>query len=184
MRKRIITPTPFGPLAVIWNEIAGALRIVRVLLSSPAAAASVRASALYPDASFSSCAEIDSLCASLAAFLEGEEVVFSLEAVALDDCPAFQRSVLMADHAIGRGRVGSYGLLAARAGSPGGARAAGNALADNPFPIIVPCHRVIRADRSLGGFTGGGVGMKRALLRMEGISFDAGGRAIVSSFNI
>ena len=71
----------------------------------------------------------------------------------------------------------TYGGLAARMGVPGGARAVGNAMAGNPFPLVVPCHRVIRGDGSLGGF-GGGLKMKRALLEMEGVRFDSRGRVL------
>ena len=65
----------------------------------------------------------------------------------------------------------TYGGLAAAVGVPGGARAVGNVMAGNPFPLVIPCHRVIRSDGSLGGF-GGGLPMKRALLEMEGVAFD------------
>jgi methylated-DNA-[protein]-cysteine S-methyltransferase len=60
-------------------------------------------------------------------------------------------------------------------GKPNGVRAVGNALANNPFPLIVPCHRAIRSDCHLGGYQGG-LEMKRALLTKEGISFDSVGR--------
>ena len=60
-------------------------------------------------------------------------------------------------------------------GKSNGARAVGNALANNPFPLIVPCHRAIRSDRHLGGYQGG-LEMKRALLETEGIAFDKAGR--------
>jgi methylated-DNA-[protein]-cysteine S-methyltransferase len=66
------------------------------------------------------------------------------------------------------GKTISYGELAARAGSPRAARAVGSAMANNPIPILVPCHRVITSDGKLGGF-GGGLDMKRWLLRHEGI---------------
>jgi len=65
--------------------------------------------------------------------------------------------------------------------SPNAARAVGNALANNPFPIIIPCHRAIRSDRSLGGYQGG-LEMKRTLLGMEGIEFDDSGRAVTDNF--
>jgi len=58
----------------------------------------------------------------------------------------------------------------------------GNALATNPFPLIVPCHRAVRSDGSLGGFQGGPA-MKRALLEREGIAFDRAGRAAVPRFH-
>jgi methylated-DNA-[protein]-cysteine S-methyltransferase len=79
----------------------------------------------------------------------------------------FNQGVLRATAAIPYGEVASYGDVAAVAGSPRAARAAGNALAGNPIPIVVPCHRVIHADGGLGGYTGG-LDRKRFLLRLEG----------------
>jgi len=61
----------------------------------------------------------------------------------------------------------SYGELARRAGHPRAARATGSANARNPIPIVIPCHRVIAADGSLGGYSAG-VEIKAALLRLEG----------------
>jgi methylated-DNA-[protein]-cysteine S-methyltransferase len=79
----------------------------------------------------------------------------------------FNQGVLRATAAIPYGEVASYGDVASAAGSPRAARAAGNALAANPIPIVVPCHRVIHADGGLGGYTGG-LETKRFLLRLEG----------------
>jgi O-6-methylguanine DNA methyltransferase len=62
-----------------------------------------------------------------------------------------------------------------RLSAPRAARAVGTALARNPFPLIIPCHRVVRSDGMLGGF-GGGLKMKKALLEMEGVAFDRSGR--------
>ena len=62
----------------------------------------------------------------------------------------------------------TYSGLAAAVGSPKAARAVGTALANNPFPIVIPCHRVIRANGALGQF-GGGVSMKKTLLEREGV---------------
>jgi methylated-DNA-[protein]-cysteine S-methyltransferase len=81
----------------------------------------------------------------------------------------FNQGVLKATADIPFGETASYGEVAAAAGSPRGARAAGNALAGNPIPIVVPCHRVIHADGGIGGYTGG-LDNKRFLLRLEGIS--------------
>jgi len=69
------------------------------------------------------------------------------------------------------GETISYGELAKRAGNPKAARAAGSAMANNPLPILVPCHRVLAGDGGLGGF-GGGLEMKKWLLRHEGIVLD------------
>jgi methylated-DNA-[protein]-cysteine S-methyltransferase len=79
---------------------------------------------------------------------------------------AFGRRVLSAAEAIPYGSVSTYAAVAARAGSPRGARAAGNALGANPLPIVLPCHRVLRAGGNLGGYTGG-PDRKRTLLAIE-----------------
>jgi methylated-DNA-[protein]-cysteine S-methyltransferase len=78
----------------------------------------------------------------------------------------FGRRVLAATAAIPYGSVSTYQDVAARAGSPRGSRAAGNALGANPLPIVLPCHRVVRSGGSLGGYTGG-VDRKRKLLGIE-----------------
>lgn len=80
----------------------------------------------------------------------------------------FGRRVLKATARIPYGSVSTYTQIAARAGSPRGARAAGNALGSNPLPIIVPCHRVLHSGGGLGGYTGG-LDRKRLLLSVEGV---------------
>ena len=79
---------------------------------------------------------------------------------------AFQRLVLEATRLIPYGETRSYGWVANQIGKPLAARAVGQALGKNPFLIIVPCHRVISGNGSLGGF-GGGLDMKRVLLQLE-----------------
>jgi methylated-DNA-[protein]-cysteine S-methyltransferase len=79
----------------------------------------------------------------------------------------FRLSVLEAMSALPYGEVVTYSELAARAGNPRAARAAGHACATNPIPIVVPCHRVVRRDGGLGGYTGG-LHIKEFLLRLEG----------------
>ena len=64
------------------------------------------------------------------------------------------------------GKTISYSELAAAVGSPGGARAVGNALGANPVPVIVPCHRILKSDGALGGFSAG-IDVKKALLALE-----------------
>jgi len=100
---------------------------------------------------------------------------------ALDLCPQFQRSVLRAEARIPRGNVSTYNRLAERIGCPHAARAVGNALACNPFPIIIPCHRAVRSDGTLGGYQGG-LTMKRALLELEGVTFTTSGRVNPAHF--
>jgi methylated-DNA-[protein]-cysteine S-methyltransferase len=79
----------------------------------------------------------------------------------------FGRRILDATAAIPYGSVATYGEVAARAGSPRGFRAAGNALGNNPLPIVLPCHRVVHTGGGLGGYTGG-LDRKRTLLGIEG----------------
>lgn len=79
----------------------------------------------------------------------------------------FGRRVLKATARIPYGRVLTYSEVAAKAGSPRGSRAAGNALGSNRMPIVVPCHRVVRTGGALGGYTGG-VEKKEFLLELEG----------------
>lgn len=81
----------------------------------------------------------------------------------------FQKKAWQAARSIGYGRVRTYGWVAEKIGAPLAVRAVGAALGKNPFPLIVPCHRVIRAGGGLGGFSAaGGIGLKRKLLELEG----------------
>lgn len=89
-------------------------------------------------------------------------------------CSEFQWSVLCAARQIPSGRVTTYKDLARLIGSKS-ARGVGNALARNPFPLAIPCHRVVGSDRKIGGFQGGG-DLKRFLLQLEGVEFDEEGR--------
>jgi len=79
----------------------------------------------------------------------------------------FATGVLRTTARVPFGELTTYGEVASGAGSPRAARAAGNALGSNPIPIVVPCHRVVHADGSLGGYTGG-LDRKRFLLSLEG----------------
>ena len=162
-------------MAILWSVHQGQPKIRRVLLSRPGLSAKQTVKSLFPDSIASSSAEVDALADRIAAFLTGEDLRFSLEVARLDLCSPFQQKVLRAEHGILRGKVSTYQRIAEHLGHPRGARAVGTALAHNPFPIIVPCHRAIRSNGTLGGFQGG-VEMKRALLEMEGVPVDGSGR--------
>jgi methylated-DNA-[protein]-cysteine S-methyltransferase len=82
---------------------------------------------------------------------------------------AFQKKVWDEIDKIPRGKVITYGQIAKNIGKPKAARAVANACGANPNPIVVPCHRVIRSDGELGGYSGpGGIKQKRKLLENEG----------------
>lgn len=175
-----LIPSPFGDLALVWREDdEGGPRVVHILIPIPGESAAERLRA-YPDAAPGRQLQVNALCARIARYLDGEPLELSIELLDPSTCSPFQWRVLMAEKAIPRGQVRTYQQVAAAAGSPRATRAAGGALATNPFPIVIPCHRAVRTDGSLGGYLGG-LPMKRALLEMEGVPFDAQGRVVLSS---
>lgn len=110
--------------------------------------------------------KLDGLPRKLQQYFDGQRVLFD-EPLDLSGATAFQRRVWLAVRGIPYGETRSYGQIARQAGSPGAARAVGRAMATNPVPIVVPCHRVIGSDGNLRGF-GGGLDLKRRMLEMEG----------------
>lgn len=85
---------------------------------------------------------------------------------------AFKERVFAVVSKIPKGKTATYAQVARAAGSPKAARAVGNILARNPHPIRIPCHRVVRADGTAGGYLGKkGSQKKRALLESEGVTF-------------
>ncbi len=101
----------------------------------------------------------------LKAYFGGQQVAFPDE---LDLCAAtpFQGKVWQITRLIPYGRTRSYRWVAEQIGQPGAARAVGQALGRNPLPVIIPCHRVLKSDGSIGGFSGGWQ-MKKRLLSLE-----------------
>jgi len=164
----IIRPSPFGIFALLWADCGGQPKVCRVLLSKTGLPAEEAVKKQHPGIESSGCGEIGKVADEIEAFLHGEDVIFSLDKTKLDTCTVFQQEVLRAEHGIPRGYVSTYKRIAGHLGRPTSARAVGMALASNPFPIIIPCHRAIRSDGSLGGYQGG-LDMKRKLLEMEGI---------------
>ena len=104
--------------------------------------------------------------------LDGADV-----AVDLDDRPDWDQRVLDQVRRVGWGRTASYGDIARRVGAPRAARAVGGALGRNPISLLIPCHRIIAADGTLGGYGGTGwidrdrqLSRKEALLMREGVT--------------
>lgn len=174
-------PTPLGEMALAWeNRGSGRTKIVRILLPRKNPLRQMRE--FLPGAVEGTDQSVSAFARRIARYLSGEDIVLPIDLLDLEGLNDFQRQVLLAEYEIPRGKTTSYARLAARSGFPGAARAAGTALATNPFPIVIPCHRSVRADGALGGY-GGGLPMKRTLLEMEGVEFDARGR-VKSSFMI
>jgi methylated-DNA-[protein]-cysteine S-methyltransferase len=177
----VLLPSEFGTLSIVWREIEERSRVFRVFLPAPEASGLTLTQAAFPGASRRSNPAIADLAERMGQFLEGQAVDFGLSILALERCSEFQVRVLRAEHRIPRGRVSTYGRIARHLGMSKGARAVGGALARNPFPIVIPCHRAIRSDGRLGGFQGG-LEMKQALLELEGLQISPGGRVLTQRF--
>jgi methylated-DNA-[protein]-cysteine S-methyltransferase len=114
--------------------------------------------------------EVGELADRFAAYFAGEPCGFDDVELDLEDLPLFQRGLTDALRSVPYGETVTYGELAALAGSPNAARAAGTFCAGNRFPLVIPCHRVVAAN-GIGGFGSLGVGYKRRLLELEQATF-------------
>ena len=158
--------TALGRCGIAWTETG----IVGVQLPEPVGAERARLLQRFPDAiELSPPPLVQRAAAGIAALLRGEAP--DLDSIALDMSAVaeFDRCVLEATRRIPRGTTRTYGEIAAQIGDPGAARAVGQALGRNPFPVIVPCHRVLAAAGRPGGFSAsGGVATKLRMLAIEG----------------
>jgi len=158
--------TPIGRCGLAWR----AQGIVGVQLPEATGVERARLLRRFPDALESRPPPnvVDAI-AKVVLHLAGEAP--DLDSIELDmtGVPEFDRRVYEITRAIPHGRTRSYGEVAAALGDPGAARAVGQSLGRNPFPIIVPCHRVLAAAGRPGGFSAhGGVVTKLRLLALEG----------------
>jgi len=113
-------------------------------------------------------AGVQHVIGEIVALLRGERTDLTGVGLDMDDVPDFNRRVYDVARSIPPGETMTYGEVAKRLGDPTAARAVGQALGQNPFAIIVPCHRVLGADRKPGGFSaGGGVKTKLKILSIE-----------------
>jgi methylated-DNA-[protein]-cysteine S-methyltransferase len=164
-----VFPSNLGWMSLVWND----RRLVELTFGHPSAAESARATrcrSASPGDPLGTTAEL--WIARLQAYAHGEHSDNFLD-VDLDvtGLTEFQQKVLRACRRIPAGRTVTYGELARRAGHPQAARAAGQVMATNRFPLIVPCHRVVAAGGLLGGYSAPqGLAMKRRLLADEGVT--------------
>ena|SRR5436190_5945367 len=171
-------PTALGECGIVWGP-GGVLGMQ--LPEANAGEARRRLVRRFPEArAVPLPPEIAAVTARVAALLGGE--ADDLATVALDwsGVPDFERKVYDAARAVPPGMTTTYGAIAIRIGSPGAARAVGRALGQNPFPIVVPCHRVLAADGKPGGFSAaGGVVTKLKMLAIENAADPDGQRRLI-----
>jgi len=158
--------TLFGGVRLRWIESVSGPKVVRIILPGNTRAERTGSPPAFSVKTVKE-GRIIALISDIRSFLSGNDVKFGIEMLDLELCRPFQRRVLLAEHAIPRGYLSTYGRIARYLGVPGGARAVGNALANNPFPLIIPCHRALRSDGDPSGFQGGRE-MKIQLIEMEG----------------
>jgi methylated-DNA-[protein]-cysteine S-methyltransferase len=156
--------TPVGPLLLAATE----LGLVRVAYASEDHDLVLQrlAERISPRI-LSAPRRLDPVATELDEYFAGRRHVFDLR---LDWrlSRGFRRAVLDRLPGIGYGHTATYAAVAQLAGNPKAVRAVGTACATNPLPVVVPCHRVVRSDGTLGGYLGG-VEVKRALLALEGV---------------
>lgn len=159
--------TPLGVCGIVWGS--AGLVGVRLPEASEAAAARAMASRFPAYEPADPPRPVREAIVRIAAYLDGASDDFADVALDFSGTGAFDRAVYEATRAVPAGRTTTYGAVAATIGDSGGARAVGQALGRNPWPILVPCHRVTGADGRMGGFSApGGAVTKRRLLDLEG----------------
>ena len=159
--------TPIGRCGVAWSPdgLAGVL-----LPAGSDASLEARMRRRHPQAQAAEPpAEVRTAVERIGALLRGEPAELGEIRLDTSGVGEFERRVYELARTIPPGRTASYGALARQLEDPAAAQAVGQAMGRNPFPIVVPCHRVLAADGSLGGFSApGGVATKRRLLEIEG----------------
>lgn len=159
--------TAVGCCGIVWrgSEIRGVQ-----LPEATEAATRARLGRLFPDAREAApSGHVARAIDGIVALLKGEAVDLTGIDLDLEGVPAFHQRVYAVVRAIPPGSTLTYGEVAVRAGSPGSARAVGQAMARNPFAPVVPCHRVVAAGGRPGGFSAnGGVTTKMRMLETEG----------------
>jgi O-6-methylguanine DNA methyltransferase len=152
------------PLGTLW-VVAGARGVRRVIFGEDGASEWAALQAVHPELIRWDGGLAAQAIAQILEYLRGKRKTFT---VPMDpEGTAFQQAVWRETLRIPYGQTISYAELARRIGRPGATRAVGQALGANPLPILIPCHRVVASDGSLGGYTGG-LSLKRWLLLLEG----------------
>ena len=165
--------TEYGTCGIVYRSVEEA-GVVHILLPRSKKDTESLIKKLHPESKQAKSEKVQGLIDDITRYLRGEDIHLSMDLLDTSVCHPFQLKVLKTERTIPRGKTAAYGWVARKIGTKG-VRAVGGALARNPFPLVVPCHRAIRSDRTLGGFQGG-LEMKRKLLEMEGVEFDSRGK--------
>jgi len=165
-----ITHSQLCCVGAVWAEDKIAIRVSGIFLSRKRREARLMIKKNFPEAVKHARGGKMPVLKRIACYLGGADVPFGRTLLDRSALSGFQRKVLGALAKVPRGRVIAYKTLACRLGLTS-SRAVGTALARNPFPIIIPCHRVVNFDGGLGGFTPG-QDIKIGLLKMEGVNPD------------
>lgn len=166
----VLFPTPLG-----WMGLVGSSKGLRRLILPQAS----YQAALPLTGKAASCSTLfGDLPQLIQRYLEGEKVSFSPR-LDLRGFTPFQRKVWRAVRRIPYGETRSYSWVARQIGKPRAARAVGQALASNPLPILIPCHRVVASGGELGGYSGG-LELKAQLLRLEAASSEYYSTSVMS----
>lgn len=155
-------------IGLVWDDAGGKPQVEYIYLPNPTAPVKNRIMKDYPDVKKAARKIPGGIDDSIAKLYLGQKEKMDLSILNWSRLSGFSTQVLKQAYKIPHGKVATYSGLAARIGHPRAARSVGTALANNPFPIIIPCHRVVRADGMPGQF-GGGSEMKKQLLEKEGI---------------
>ncbi|MFD2026917.1 methylated-DNA--[protein]-cysteine S-methyltransferase [Promicromonospora aerolata] len=166
-----VIPTAIGECALVWDEHAAIVGSALPHGGADQVRSAVRG--WYPGAVEASPAPVATAVAALTRLLGdgvGDLAEISLNMSAV---PEFDRRVYEVVRAIPPGETRTYGEVATELGAPGAAQAVGQAMGRNPFPPIVPCHRVLAAGRKVGGFSArGGPRTKVRMLATEGVHLE------------
>ena len=167
----------FDTFTIVWKEIGPKEQLQRIFLSDPRKKSEEKVQESFELIKMGSSSSIIAFGENIRRFLKGEEIEFELKNIDFTSCSEVQIKVLKADYQIPRGWVSTYKRIANHIGINNGARVVGNCLANNPFPIVIPCHRAIKTNGDPGGYQGG-IKMKCKLLEMEGIEISEKGKVI------
>ncbi|MEN8151471.1 MAG: methylated-DNA--[protein]-cysteine S-methyltransferase [Planctomycetota bacterium] len=165
-RKRfVVFKTALGPAGVVGGK-KGIKRVLLPGAKRPTLVRTIREE--FPDAEEDG-RGLAGAAKSITRYFETGRLTGRAPRLDLEGVTGLRRDVYDALGEIPPGETVTYAELAARIGHPGAHRSVGTALSRNPVPLLVPCHRVLRSDGGLGGFTAeGGVDLKRRMLELEG----------------